>query len=393
MADAGCQVFEDRDGDLVETMCCDYGFRTGSGRIYEVDDGAIPSSGLTLALTNFQTELGCIRRLFRSDVVPLVSRYDAPTSPLRKVWQAVNGKLVQGVSALDKGLETLHILPKLEAAEPMEGEYDPATGEMSRECVEIRAKLARLTLSNDAVWERETARERAGGGVETPWVVRGVYLALCVFLDKFFEDRPIPRFWFLETVARMPYFSYISCLHFYESLGWWRAGAELRKIHFAEEWNELHHLQIMESLGGDQSWGDRFFALHSSIVYYWILVLLFVYSPALAYQFSELIEAHAVDTYGEFADANAQLLSTIPPPLVALQYYRSPDLYMFDEFQTAGRPAGAGPRTPRTKSLYDVFINIRDDEGEHVKTMNACQDTAESVGEHLTERREKPRRI
>lgn len=26
--------------------------------------------------------------------------------------------------------------------------------------------------------------------------------------------------------------------------GWWRAGAELRKIHFAEEWNELHHLQV-----------------------------------------------------------------------------------------------------------------------------------------------------
>jgi hypothetical protein len=27
--------------------------------------------------------------------------------------------------------------------------------------------------------------------------------------------------------------------------------AKLRKIHFAEEWNELHHLLIMEALGGD----------------------------------------------------------------------------------------------------------------------------------------------
>ena len=25
-------------------------------------------------------------------------------------------------------------------------------------------------------------------------------------------------------------------------------------MHFAEEWNELHHLQIMESLGGDALW-------------------------------------------------------------------------------------------------------------------------------------------
>lgn len=58
-------------------------------------------------------------------------------------------------------------------------------------------------------------------------------------------------------------------------------------------------LQIMESLGGDQLWIDRFMAQHAAIVYYWILVLLFVVSPQLAYNFSELIEAHAVDTYGE----------------------------------------------------------------------------------------------
>ena len=37
----------------------------------------------------------------------------------------------------------------------------------------------------------------------------------------------------LEVVARMPYFAYISMLHLYESLGWWRAGAELRRVsHF-----------------------------------------------------------------------------------------------------------------------------------------------------------------
>lgn len=29
-------------------------------------------------------------------------------------------------------------------------------------------------------------------------------------------------------------------------------GSELRKVHFAEELNELAHLRIMESLGGDQ---------------------------------------------------------------------------------------------------------------------------------------------
>lgn len=132
----------------------------------------------------------------------------------------------------------------------------------------------------------------------------------------------------METVARMPYFSYISMLHLYESLGWWRQGSALRKIHFAEEWNELHHLQIMESLGGDQYWIDRFMGQHSAVLYYWVLLLFYVVSPELAYNFSELIEAHAVDTYGEFVDANEELLKELPPPFVAVQYYRGDDLYM-----------------------------------------------------------------
>ena len=51
-----------------------------------------------------------------------------------------------------------------------------------------------------------------------------------MLLDTLYKHRPIERFWLNETVARMPYFAYISMLHMYESLGWWRAGAELRKV-------------------------------------------------------------------------------------------------------------------------------------------------------------------
>jgi hypothetical protein len=58
------------------------------------------------------------------------------------------------------------------------------------------------------------------------------------------ENRPIQRLWFLETVARMPYFSYNTMLTLYELLGWWRRSSELRRVHFAEVlggrgWN--HH--------------------------------------------------------------------------------------------------------------------------------------------------------
>lgn len=69
------------------------------------------------------------------------------------------------------------------------------------------------------------------------------------------------------------------------------------QIHFAEEWNELHHLQIMESLGGDQYWIDRFAAQHAAVFYYWVLVFFFAFSPELAYIFSELVEVSCHPCY------------------------------------------------------------------------------------------------
>ena len=68
-----------------------------------------------------------------------------------------------------------------------------------------------------------------------PWVIKAPYLVLCYMLDTIFDGRPLARLWFLETVARVPYFSYISMLHLYESIGWWRIGASVKRIHFAEE--------------------------------------------------------------------------------------------------------------------------------------------------------------
>ena len=120
----------------------------------------------------------------------------------------------------------------------------------------------------------------------SPLVLKVPYYALCFALDMFFDGRPIDRFWFLETVARVPYFSYTTMLHAYETLGWWRLGAVAKRIHFAEEWNEYHHLLIMESLGGDRRWITRFLAGHSAVVYFFVLSGLWLISPSLAYNFS-----------------------------------------------------------------------------------------------------------
>ena len=55
-------------------------------------------------------------------------------------------------------------------------------------------------------------------------MIRMLVGVLVFVINKVYRDRPYPRFYVLETVARVPYFSYLSVLHLYETLGWWRIG-------------------------------------------------------------------------------------------------------------------------------------------------------------------------
>jgi ubiquinol oxidase len=200
-------------------------------------------------------------------------------------------------------------------------------------------------------------------------LIRSIVYLLVLITDVLYRNRPYQRFYVLETVARVPYFAYLSVLHLYETLGWWRK-ADLLKVHFAETWNELHHLLIMESLGGDRAWGDRFLAQHLAVAYYWLVIPLYMLLPQSAYYLMELIEQHAYNTYDHYLNEHAELLKTQSAPAIAINYYRDGDLYMFEELQTSPRSEF---RRPCINNLYDVFINIRDDECEHVKTMVACQ--------------------
>lgn len=202
-------------------------------------------------------------------------------------------------------------------------------------------------------------------------MIRLLVGVLVFVINTVYRDRPIPRFYVLETVARVPYFSYLSVLHFYETLGVWRK-ADWLKVHFAESWNELHHLLIMEELGGHKVWVDRFLARSVALLYYWIIVALYLVRPNAAYNFMELVEGHAYNSYNKYLTENADKLKAQPAPQIAVRYYRDGDLYMFDEFQTGQLPEH---RRPSVNNLYDVFVNIRDDEQEHVKTMVACQQT------------------
>jgi ubiquinol oxidase len=50
----------------------------------------------------------------------------------------------------------------------------------------------------------------------------------------------------------------------------------------------------MESLGGNAEWSDRFLGYHAAIAYYWFLILVYLGSPRIAYQFMELLEVSFV---------------------------------------------------------------------------------------------------
>ena len=194
-------------------------------------------------------------------------------------------------------------------------------------------------------------------------------------IDKLYEGRDYPRFYALETVARVPYFSFLSVLHLYETLGFWRR-ADYLKVHFAQTMNEFHHLLIMEAMGGDKKFADRFFAQHMAVAYYGMTCLVYLASPRMAYNLSEQVEAHAYHTYDEFLKRNEASLKASKPPAIARKYYAEGDLFLFDEFQT-GDPTAASAcaerRRPVIENLYDVFLNVRNDEAEHMKTMQFCQ--------------------
>lgn len=205
----------------------------------------------------------------------------------------------------------------------------------------LRKSLKALKLDDKNIWKREQMREH----IECPRSLLLIYYTICHILDIIYKDKPIDRFWFLETIARMPYFSYVAILHMYETLGWWELDGALKREHYYQEENEVKHLKVMESLGGSSKWWNRFLARHVAMSYYGVLLLFFMTSPRLAYLSSELLEMHAVDTYTEFYESNASTLKNLPLTKEAMQY--KPDAW----------------------NLYEVFKQIAEDEYNHAMNM------------------------
>lgn len=115
----------------------------------------------------------------------------------------------------------------------------------------------------DSVIEPECIRDwlcQIHGRKAIPYVYPPCPLLLDLSLGSFSASPPnitlisCPCLHTLPHSLLQPYFSYLTMLHLYESLGWWRAGSDLRKVHFYEENNEHTHLQV-RIVEREESWG------------------------------------------------------------------------------------------------------------------------------------------
>lgn len=249
--------------------------------------------------------------------------------------------------------------------------------------------LPTTTTTESTMIEAKTMDERIYGFNKK--LIDTVYDVICFLYPVTGTERDYARFYVLETVARVPYFAYLSVLHLRETFGE-RGMGERMRTHYAEADNELHHLLIMESLGGNSNIVDRTLAQSMAFGYYWYVILIYIWNEPAAYHLSELIENHAYDTYSKFVNEYGSLLKTKPVPAIARKYYEEDNPFLFDLFCTVkekqpiipnntvdggddnnggsvDRPVLFHERRPTLNSLYDVFVNIRDDEKEHWKTL------------------------
>ena len=198
-------------------------------------------------------------------------------------------------------------------------------------------------------------------------LIDSVYNLVCLLYPvKGANQDAFTRFFVLETVARVPYFAYLTVLHFRETFGERDLEYKMR-AHYAEADNEFHHLLIMEELGGGERTVDGWVAHTMAFLYYWYVVVVYLISEQAAYHLSELIEDHAFNTYNGFLKEHGEELKQMPVPKVAQQYYCEDNPVWLDLFHVKDsvKDRNFNARQTKLESLYDVFQHVRDDEKEH----------------------------
>jgi ubiquinol oxidase len=88
------------------------------------------------------------------------------------------------------------------------------------------------------------------------------------------------------------------------------------------------------------------------------------------------VEEHAYETYNHFLNEFEMELKNRQSTETAKRYYRDGD-NLFDAMHTCS--GATSSRRPNVDTLYDVFVAIRDDEREHVRTMEYLQEQESDI--------------
>ncbi|OEU06599.1 plastid terminal oxidase-like protein [Fragilariopsis cylindrus CCMP1102] len=210
------------------------------------------------------------------------------------------------------------------------------------------------------------------------------------------------HFYILEIIARVPYFAYLSCMHLQETFGS-RYGntdtttdnnsknmnydntadqvrIEKMRLFYAQADNELHHLLIIEDLLGlssgkkslsnnnneDKKKKDhRTIIAHSlATIYYWYTVFVYL-------------------THGK-------VVSDVPD--IAYKYYDTDNQYLLNLLYSSSSSSKSSIQPNNDirdnkqhkplSNLYDVFMNIRNDEKEHYNTLCKLQQEPQQQEQH-----------
>jgi ubiquinol oxidase len=196
------------------------------------------------------------------------------------------------------------------------------------------------------------------------------FFKLVVFVfDKFYGYQDYRRFYVLESIARVPYFAYLSVLHMYQTFGR-HPGIELLDLHYKESVNEAYHLAIMEELRGNEFWYDRWLAKLLGVAYYWATAILYLLTPSSGYYLMQQVEQEAASSYDKFIDLHKTKLVSQGLGLAAKKYYFSKRARM------------TPPVNKDEPTMLDVFKAIRDDELVHVEDMRSCEQMPSLYSEH-----------
>lgn len=190
-------------------------------------------------------------------------------------------------------------------------------------------------------------------------VVLEMVLKIVLFLINKMYGNSYRRFYVLETIARIPYFAFLSVLHLQETFGR-HPSHELMKLHFEETINEEYHLLIIEELGGGSLIIDRYFARAIGVIYYLLSCILYALFPSSAYHLMVLVEKHAYSSYDAFILQKADILKKLPPTPKSYEYYYSNSRMTIP------------PTHQDDLTMYEIFESIRDDESVHTKVMSEC---------------------